>query len=504
VTEPNSYHQILRSTSIMGGAQGLNYIVGLLRVKVVAVLLGVSGVGLISLYQSAISLVGTASGLGIGSSGVREVAQAYGNKEATKAAQTVSVLRRACWATGLLGWGLAAALAKPISEWVFGTPEHAFAITVLGATLLMGSVSGGQMALLQGVRRIGDLARANVAGMVINTVITISLYVWLGQKGIVPVLLANSAVALAVSWWFAQRVKVEPVTLSWRDTFDGAGHLVGLGIAFMWSGLLSAGLDMATRVIITREYGVAAAGYYQAAWALSGMFAGFILAAMGADFYPRLTGVIQDRVQATRVVNEQTEIGVLLALPGLLATLVFAPLIIRIFYTAEFLAGAVLLPWFLFGIFGRVVSWPLGFIQLAKGAGRWFMATETVFIAFQLGLVIWLARRFGAVGAAYAFAATYVAYTVGMLWVGSTLIGFRWSRDVKRLFAISGVFLMATVAVRLWVPGWQAAVVGGSIAIVGALVSLRELAARLGSEHRLIRAFGRVAGIGRVIGLRPK
>ena len=488
----------------MGGAQGLNYIVGLLRVKVVAVLLGASGVGLISLYQSAISLVGTASGLGIGSSGVREVAQAYGKKDATKAAQTVSVLRSACWATGLLGWGLAAALAKPISEWVFGTPEHAFGITVLGATLLMGSVSGGQMALLQGVRRIGDLARANVAGMVINTVITISLYVWLGQKGIVPVLLANSAVALAVSWWFAQRVKVEPVALTWRDTFHGAGHLVGLGIAFMWSGLLGAGLDIVTRVIITREYGVAAAGYYQAAWALSGMFAGFILAAMGADFYPRLTGVIQDRVQATRVVNEQTEIGVLLALPGLLATLVFAPLIIRIFYTAEFVAGAVLLPWFLLGIFGRVVSWPLGFIQLAKGAGRWFMATETVFIAFQLGLVIWLARRFGVVGAAYAFAAAYVAYTVGMLWVGSTLIGFRWSRDVKRLFAISGVFLMATVAVRLWVPGGQAAVVGGSIAIVGALVSLRELAARLGSEHRLIRAVSRVPGIGRVIGLRPK
>jgi hypothetical protein len=63
---------------------------------------------------------------------------------------------------------------------------------------------------------------------------------------------------------------------------------------------------------------------------------------------------------------------------------------------------------------------------------------------------------------------------------------------------------MATVAVRLWVPGWQAAVVGGSIAIVGALVSLRELAARLGSEHRLIHSFGRVPGIGRVLGLRPK
>ena len=193
-----SYAQILSSSSIIGGAQGLSYIVGLLRVKAVAVLLGPAGVGLIGIYQSLTGLLSTASGLGINSSGVREVASAKGNNDPVAVGQTVTTLRRACWATGLAGWAMTALLAEQISHSVFGTAEHAVEIAVLGSTLLLTTVSGGQMALIQGMRRIGDLARVNVAGMLINTLVTIGGYAWLGMAGIIPVLLANAAVAC----WF--------------------------------------------------------------------------------------------------------------------------------------------------------------------------------------------------------------------------------------------------------------------------------------------------------------
>ena len=195
MTDPDnsSYWQVLRSSSIIGGAQGINYIVSLVRVKIVAVLLGPSGVGLISLFQSVLGVMGRVSGLGISLSGVREVASAAGDDDPERIAKTVRILRRACWATGLLGWGLAVLLAEPASQLVFATEEHAWSIAVLGGTLLLTAVSGGQIALIQGIRRIGDLARINVIGMLINTVVTIGLYAWLGKAGIVPVLLATSS-----------------------------------------------------------------------------------------------------------------------------------------------------------------------------------------------------------------------------------------------------------------------------------------------------------------------
>ena len=277
------------------------------------------------------------------------------------------------------------------------------------------------------------------------------------------------------------------MALSWPDTFAGTRRLAGLGMAFMWSGLLTAGLDMATRSLITRNFGIDAAGLYQAAWALSGMFAGFILSAMGTDFFPRLTSVIHDQKLASSTVNEQTEIGLLLALPGLLGTLAFAPWVMEAFYTKQFLPGAALLPWFILGIFGRIVSWPMGFIQLAKGASRWFVATETFFVGLQLGLLFWAVPLLGLVGVAYVFAITYFLYTLGMLWVAKVLIGFRWSAEVKKLLMLSSFFILVGLGVRFASHGWVGMLAGGAVTLAGAILSLRGLAARLGADSRLCK-----------------
>ena len=43
VSEGSSYKQILRSSSIIGGASVVNILIGLLRTKVVAVVLGTAG-----------------------------------------------------------------------------------------------------------------------------------------------------------------------------------------------------------------------------------------------------------------------------------------------------------------------------------------------------------------------------------------------------------------------------------------------------------------------------
>lgn len=484
----NSYRDILRSSSIMGGAQALNYLVAMVRVKIIAVLLGPAGIGLVGLYQSALGLLGTVSGLGIGSSGVREVAVAHGRDDPVLVARTALVLRRACWATGLLGWVLAAAMAVPLSHWAFGDTEHAVAIAVLGVTLLLGAVSGGQTALLQGVRRIGDLARIQVVAMLLNTAVAIALYAWLRERGIVPVMVATAAISLGSSWWFARRVALQPVVLPWGQTWHDARRLAGLGLAFMWSGLLIAALDMATRSLITRTHGLEAAGYYQAAWSLSGMFAGFILSAMGSDFYPRLTAVINDRDAAVRAVNEQTEIGILLALPGLLATMSFAPWVLKLLYSQQFLPAAELLPFFVLGVFGRVVSFPLGFIQLAKGASRFFVVTETIFISLWFGLVFVLVPAVGVVGAAYAFALTYFCYTLGMLWVGRKLIGFQWSQTVRRLLTLTTVLVTISFGLTLTTNGWVATAGGAVLTLVGSVFSLRAVANRLGRQHRMIRS----------------
>lgn len=496
-----SYGQILRSSSIMGGSLGASYIVGLLRVKAVAVLLGPSGVGLLSTYTSAMGLIGMVSSLGIGGSAVLEVAQAHARDDPVAAARASTILRRACWVTGALGWLLALVLAGALSHLMFESPDHAAAISLLGAMLLLGALASGQMAILQGLRRIGDMARANVFGMLINTALSIALYAAMGAGGIVPALIATAGVTLAVSWWFARRVGMASVAVGWLETFSGAKRLAGLGFAFMWAGLLGAGLDTFTRSIVTRELGLEAAGIYQSAWAVSGLFAGFILSAMGADFYPRLAGAIHDHALSVRTVNEQVEIGILLALPGLLATLVFAQWIIEIFYTRQFLPAADLLPWFVLGVFGRVLSWPLAYIQITKGAGRLYAATETAFAVLQAGLLLVLVPTCGVEGAAYTFALSYLFYTIAVVLIGRVLVGFTWSDGVMRLLFLASAMIAAGFASKMLLHDVAALAVGGLITVLGGVLSLRGLSSRVGPEHKLIRIVHRIPGGKWVIGL---
>ena len=232
------------------------------------------------LYMSATGFLGVVSGMGVGESAVREIARAH-DQDSAETARTVLVLRRACWATGLFGWVLAILFREQISTAMTGSPAHSGAIAWLGSIVLLGAINHGQLALLQGLRRISDLARANVLGALVGSLVVVLIYFTLGQTGIVPAIIATALASLGGSYWFARRIAVAPLTVNWHETWRGFRRLVGLGVAFMWGTLLLAALDIFTRSLITRKLGIEAAGIYQSAWALSGLFAYFVLLAMG-------------------------------------------------------------------------------------------------------------------------------------------------------------------------------------------------------------------------------
>jgi PST family polysaccharide transporter len=500
-TPVSSYGQILKSSSILGGAQGLNLLIAMVRTKVVAILLGPAGIGMVSLFQSMMTMIGTVAEMGVSSSGVREVAEACASDDPQRIAISSRILIRLSWITGLVGWILTAALSFPLSQWTFGSHEHAFAIAILGTSLLLTTLTGGQMALIQGMRRIGDIARIQIFSMVVGTVVAIAIYAWLKEKGVVPVLLTSAAIGLAFSGFYASRIPRAETTLDWKQTFVGSKRLILLGAAFMWSAILTAGVAFATRFIITRDLGIDANGIFQSAWGISGMFAGFILSAMGTDFYPRLTASSHDHALMNRMVNEQTEIGILLALPGLLGTMVFAPLIMKFFYTSKFLAGAELLPWLVIGVFGRVISWPMGFIQLAKGASRCFAFTETLANFLHLLLVIVLLRLSGLSGAALAFAILYGVYTIGMLMVSHHLTEFRWSAQNLRLLGLASILMLVAFFGQRHLPINSSFILGASITAASAMISLRGIAYRLDSNHRLLRLAGHIPGVRWICGI---
>ncbi|WP_341237307.1 O-antigen translocase [uncultured Limnobacter sp.] len=484
--ESSSYGQILKSSSIMGGAAGFELLLGMVRVKFAAVLIGTMGVGLIASYNALQGVVGTIAGLGLRSSAVRDISLAVSRQDHETVARKVKTLKRLCWFTGLAGLLTMILLAPWLGQITFGHQEYTTDIAALGAVVLMMNLAGGQMAIIQGMRRISTLAKVNVCSAIFGTACAVVCYTFLGLRGIVPTLVAVAASQFLISWYFARNLHVNKVQLSWAATFTEGNQMVRLGMVLMVSSLMTTTVSFVTIALVTRQEGIDAAGIYSAAFALSGLFVGFVLNAMGADYYPRLTACVDNHVNMRRLVNEQTEIGLLLAAPGLLGTVAMAPWVIQLFYTDAFLGSVPLIHWFILGCFGKVVSWPLGFVMLALGKGRWYLFTEITANLLHVGLITIGLHFLGLQGVAIAMPLMYVSYTLLVFAVAWWLIGFKWNCSTFGLLLFLLVALATTIFVCKILPLPQATVAGLLICLSCSVYCLRGVLLRLGSSHRWV------------------
>ncbi|WP_160167345.1 O-antigen translocase [Rhodopirellula sp. SWK7] len=492
--EQRSYASILRSSSIVGGAQVINMAIGLVRTKLVAVLIGPAGIGLVGIYLSITAMANTLAGMGIQTSGVRDVAKHHGDQNAAGIAATVITLRRVCWLTGIAGALLLAIAAPWISQLSFGSGEYTLSIALLGFTIFFNNLAGGQTAILQGTRRIGDLARKQILGAILGTIVSVVLYAWLGMNGIVPALIALSVMTLAVSTYYSRKIPLAKVSMNWKQSLMDAGGLLKFGASMVVAGLVGAGATYAIRAVISNELDLQAVGIYTAAFTLSGMFVQFVLQAMGADFYPRLTAESDDHAAMRRMINEQTEVGLLLAFPGLLATLALAPWVIRLFYTAEFAPAAEMLKWFVVGCMGKVLSFPLGYALLAKGQGKTFVVTESIFHLFHFLTVLVLIQPLGLLGAAMAFAALYILCCIVLLLLTRFTIKFRWSPSVlAQLFWMTPLAVFV-LSIDLAFNDLVSGLLGSATALVAGLVCTQQLSIRLEKNHRVNRAIRSLPG----------
>jgi PST family polysaccharide transporter len=484
----DTYGQILRSSALIGGAQVVNVANGILRAKAAALLLGPAGFGLMGIYTSIANLAQSVAGMGLSGSGVRQIAAAVGSGDADRIARTAAVLRRTSAVLGVAGAALLAALAVPVSRLTFGSAERAVPVALLSLAVLFKVVSDGQAALVQGLRRIGDVARVAIYGGVLGTLATVALVWALRERGVVAAVVAMAGATLLCSWWYARRAAPVEVELSGADVAREARALLALGLAFMASTLLSMASAYLVRLLLVRQVDLAAAGLYQAGWTVGGLYVGFILQSMGTDFYPRLTAVVHDRAHCNRLVNEQAKVSMLLAGPGVIATITLAPLAVPLLYSSEFAAGVAMLRWICLGATMQVITWPLGFVVVAEGRRGLFFAVELGYAIAHLALAWLLVRVAGADGAGMAFFGSYLFHAAVLYPVVRRLTGFRFTRDNL----VTAAAFLALVAVAftgfLLLPPWPAFALGLAALAASAAFSARALA-RLVPAERLPAPF---------------
>lgn len=419
-----SKKQLMKSAGLVGGTQMITILIGIVRTKILAVLLGPAGIGISGFLSSVVDMVRSLTSFGINYSGVKEIASANGTGNKSEISKTIKTLRIWSVFTGVLGTLVTVAIAFPVSHYFFGSNEKASSLIVVSIVLLLSSISTGQIALLQGLKEIRQMALSSLLGAVLGTLIVIPIYWKMGISGIVPAFIASALLQLLISWSFAKKYKTESAVLPLNEAFTRGIGMAKLGSFIVLSGLGTMLTIFLVRKIIVQNSGIEGLGNFQAVWTITNMYMGLILNAMLADFLPTLSAVHTDNEKVNSITNTQLEIA-LLAGGALIALMItFSHVVINLMYSDKFIYAADLLRWQIFGNFFVCISWPIGVIYLAKGKGQYAIFNDLLWCILYVAAVYFGWGFFGFNILGISFVLTVIIKTILTFFLSRNLTKF--------------------------------------------------------------------------------
>ena len=469
----SSYNQILRSTGIFGSSQLVNIVLGMLRTKVIALLLGPAGIGLIGLYQSIVDMVRSVTNLGIETATIKEVAKSSEEDE-RGANRVITIFNRCFLFTAILGALVCIAFSKYLSLWAFDNTDHTLSIIILSSVVFITGIAAGRSAILQGLRKISYMAKATVAESIFTLLIVVPLYYFFGINAIIPALRLNSVVVLVCVYFFYRKLRISDVYASKKEVVKVGLGAFKLGIFILLGGIINTGSMFFLRAHLSTHIDIASVGIFQSAWAITAVFTGLILGATGTDFFPRLCAVEKYNGRVRKLVNQQTYIVLILASPIIIGILLLFPLIIYILYSSAFIDAKEVLQWQIVGAYFKILATPIASILLAKHKGLLYLLSEFAFFAVYLLISFLLLDTMGIEATGIAYLVAYVVYLILIFVMGKSTSSFRWSGEVLKIIAVNILFIVAGLfVIRLNTP--LSIVSGGILFISNLLFSYNRL-----------------------------
>lgn len=443
MTDSNSsYRQIIKSTTVFGSVQIFNILISIVKSKVIAIVIGPAGIGLIGLFNSVLNLVASFTNAGIETSGVKAISTAENNPESLN--KEVSILKRLIWITGILGTIVIAVLSPLLSKISFGNYQYTLAFVFISFTLLFKQLTNGNLIILQGLSKIKYLAKANLFGNLIGLLISLPLYYFFKVDGIVPSIVISSMVAMLVAFYFRAKIKIDNVNLTNKEVLAEGKEVILLGLSLSLIGLLTALSSYLLQIFISNYKNVSEVGFYSAGFTILSTYVGIIFTAMATDYYPRLTKVCHDNSLVKKIVTEQSIIAILLLTPIVVVFLVFAPTVIRLLYSKEFLPIVPLVCWGILGMIIKAVSWSMGYVLIAKGDSKTFIKTSIGFNSLFLIINILGYYFYGLEGLGITFLINYIIHFLGLKVITAKKYDFSFDNEFYKLFLYCIVICVTT------------------------------------------------------------
>lgn len=396
-SDKGAYGHVLKYTGIFGGVQGLNVIVSLVRNKFVALLLGPSGMGLVSLFNTTVTFISQSTHFGISMSAVRHLSNHPDDDDHPQIQHFVKVVRAWSMLTALLGMLVCITIGPFLSSATFAWGDHSLHFILLSPAVAMIAITGGETAILKGRRRLKSLALVQVGSVFAALIISVPVYYLFGEAGIVPVIVLMAFVTMLLT--LRESYRLYPLQLRGAKGVLGDGmEMIRLGVAFTLAGIIGSSAEMFIRSWLNVTGDLDVLGLYNVGYMITITYAGMVFSAMESDYFPRLSGVQHDIAATNECVNRQMEVSLLLLSPMLAALIVFLPLLVPLLFSPKFLPVAGMAQVAALAMYMKVLTLPVAYITLARGRSLAYLFLESsYFVAFVL-LIMFGYEHWGLIG----------------------------------------------------------------------------------------------------------
>ena len=466
----------VKATSLFGGVQAFSMLVTMIRSKIVALLIGPAGIGLVELYQSTIRLIGSLTDFHLHTSAVRDVSMAYKSGDTERFIHVSSLFSRIVWITGLLG-AFVCLLGSPLwSKLSFGNYDYTIGFAILSCVLLLNQLTNGKTVLLQSTRHFRYIAYSGIIGNVLGLVTTIPIYYFFGVDGIVAVIILAAVFSYLLAWFYSSKLKIEYESIGFKDVLKEGKGMLQQGFLLSINYLLSTLIFYILRIVISNHGGTEELGLYSASFAVVTVYIGLIVQSMSKEYYPRISALSTSNKEFNDAVDKQMNLSLLLLGPMIVCFLSFSEQLLILLYSEKFVGATMFMSLSMLGVILQAPSWCLGYAYLAKGDNKAFLLYETIAKVEKLTTDILFYYLWGLTGIGISFILSYLYYLLQSAIVCKKRYGLVLSHKT-----ISALLLYLIICITVFITTvidlsfLYRVIIDGTIIIISCIISYKRL-----------------------------
>lgn len=457
----DSYSHILKYTGILGGVQGLSVLVGIVRNKFAALFLGPNGMGMVSLLNSTVNMMVSATSFGIPTSAVHEISENY-HLSSKQLLESIKLIRSWVLLTAVLGVLVCVCLGPLFNNWTFTWGNHTLHYMLLAPTVGLTILVGGEMAVLKATRQLKALAYSSLYVVAASLMISAPVYYLWGQSGIVFVLNFQAFVQLVCVMRYSLRYYPYSISLS-RSYLKSGAHVIRLGIAFVLSGVINSGAEFLVRTYLNNVGDLGEVGLFNACSTLVLVYGGLVFSAMESDYYPRLSCIKGKGSDLNACVNRQIEVNTLLISPFIIMLIFGLPILIPLLYDKSFMGILLMAQFAAVSMLFRAVYLPIEYLPLSKGQSFVFLGQETFAVVLLFVFEIVGFNLYGLTGMGIGIVLAYFVEAIAVCFFSRIYYSMAISKSAYLYMGIETLFcflaLTVVVSVDLNFYYWLAAFV---------------------------------------------